>query len=87
MKVLMLYRTHSETERVALDYARDFSMQTGTDLSLIDCDSPEGVSLARLYDIVDYPAILATAEDGSLLQLWQGSALPRIGEVSYYNNR
>jgi len=84
MKVVMLYRPNSATERLALDFVRDFTMQTGHELPMVDIDTPEGVDLTRLYDIVTYPAIIATADDGSLLQLWQGEPLPRISEVGYY---
>ena len=87
MKVIMLYRPNSATERLALDFERDFTMQVGSELPMVDVDTPEGTELARLYDIMSYPAILATADDGTLLQLWQGEPLPRISEVSYYGRR
>lgn len=79
-----MYRTNSEAESLARNFAGDFERQTGKKLEIMDADSREGVELARLYDIVSYPAILARTGDGVLLQLWQGEPLPRISEVSYY---
>lgn len=84
MKALLIYRINSETERLARNFASDFERMTGKRLDIMEADSPEGMELSRLYDIVSYPAILARADDGSLLQLWQGEPLPRINEVSYY---
>lgn len=40
--------------------------------------------MAGLYDIVDYPAFLVTADDGVLVRLWQGQQLPLIDEVASY---
>lgn len=85
MKALLLYRTNSETERLARDFASDFERQTGKKIEVMDADSPEGIELSKLYDVVAYPAILARTDDGTLLQLWQGEPLPRISEVSFYS--
>lgn len=84
MKTLLLYRPNSEHERLVLDYLRDFKMQTGKDLPTMDVDSPEGMQLCQDYDIVQYPAIIATDNDGHVQNTWIGEPLPRISEVSYY---
>lgn len=65
-------------------YLRDFKMQTGKEISTLDIDSPEGMELCRLYDITQYPAILAMDDEGRLQNAWVGEQLPRIGELSYY---
>ena len=82
---MILYRSQSEQERTVLDFERDYSHQTGRDLKLIDLNTVEGADLAELYDIVRYPAVLATTDDGSLLQLWQGEILPLISDVTFYD--
>lgn len=84
MKTLLLYRPNSEHERLVLDYVRDFKMQTGKELPTLDVDSREGIELCRLYDIMQYPAIVVTDEDGKVQNIWAGESLPRVGEVSYY---
>jgi len=85
MKAILLYRTNSETERLARDFAGDYERQTGRKIEVLDADSPEGIDLSKIYDIMAYPAIIAKAEDGTMLQLWQGEPLPRISEVSFYS--
>jgi hypothetical protein len=84
MKTLLLYRPNSPHERVVLDYLRDFKMQTGRDLPTLDIDTPEGIELCRIYDIMQYPAILVRNDDGHMQNIWVGEPLPRIGEVGYY---
>lgn len=84
MKTLILFRPNSEHERVVIDYLRDFQRQTGKVLPQMDVDSAEGMNLCRIYDIVQYPAILATDNEGHVQQLWQGLPLPAMSEVSYY---
>lgn len=63
---------------------RDVKMQTGKDIPLMDADSPDGISLAQIYDIMQFPAVLVTDEDGHLQNSWQGDQFPLIGELSYY---
>jgi len=85
MKVAVLYRSNSEQERPVLDFERDYERQTGRPLSLYDLNTRDGWSLASLYDVTQYPAVLATANDGQLLQMWQGDNLPLMNEVMYYD--
>lgn len=84
MKTVLLYRPNTEHERQALDYLRDFSAQTGKKLPTLDPDSPAGTDLCRMYDIVRFPSILVTDDDGALQNLWSGEMLPSFSEVSYY---
>lgn len=86
MKVAVLYRSRSEQERKVLDFDRDYTRQTGRHLDLMDINTRDGWSLASLYDVTQYPAVLATADDGSLLQMWQGDNLPLMNEVMYYSH-
>ena len=53
-------------------------------LEEIDPDSRRGADLCRLYDVVEYPTVIATGEDGKLRNVWRGLPLPLIDEVSYY---
>jgi hypothetical protein len=47
-------------------------------------DTVEGDDMAKLYDIVQYPAFLAIKDDGQLEQLWQGDSMPLMDELVYY---
>jgi methyl coenzyme M reductase alpha subunit len=50
----------------------------------MDPDTREGSNFARIYDIVQYPTIIATADDGKEQHRWAGTPLPLINDVSYY---
>lgn len=86
MRTIMLYRPNSEHARLVADYLRDFESQTGKILPQMDVDSKEGTELCQLYEIMAYPAILVTDNDGRVQRIWQGENLPLVGEVSYYLN-
>lgn len=84
MKTVVLYKPESEHATIVDTFARDFKMQTGKDVALMDAESVEGSELCKLYDIVDYPAIIATDEEGKIQNSWIGLPLPLISELSYY---
>ncbi len=84
MRIAVLYRTNSEHERQVTDFERDFQSRTGRSVELLDVNTVEGDAMAKTYDILRYPTVLAIANDGNLLQMWQGDYMPLINEVSYY---
>jgi hypothetical protein len=87
MKVVVLYRPNSEHGRSVESFIRDFKYQHGTSakiLDLIDIDTRDGVSTASLYDVVQYPAVLVLADNGSLIKSWEGSDLPLMNDISAY---
>ncbi len=84
MKVVVVYKPDSEYARAVTDWLRDFERQTGKKLEEIDPDSRSGASLCRSYDVVEYPTLLALDDNGQLQNMWRGTMLPTISEVSYY---
>ncbi|HJM04334.1 MAG TPA: hypothetical protein QF549_01690 [Candidatus Saccharimonadaceae bacterium] len=70
--------------RTVLDYLRDFKMQTGRELEVMDPESPDGVMFCRAYDIMEFPTLVALSDDGHMQNQWRGLPLPTISEVSYY---
>lgn len=80
----MFYRPSSEHERRALDYLRDFAAQTGKKLPTMDPDSREGIELCRLYDVMQFPTIIATDNEGHVQNVWPPDRLPTYSELSYY---
>jgi hypothetical protein len=84
MKTVMLYRPNSEHERQALDYLRDFAAQTGKKLDTLDPDSREGADISRLYEVMQFPTILATDDEGHVQNMWPPDRLPTYSELSYY---
>ncbi len=88
MRVVILYQSNSEHERKVLEFAHDYhAAQMDRRVELLDLNTREGAAMAQLYDIVQYPAVLALADNGSLLQFWQGEQLPLMNEVAYYQNQ
>ncbi len=87
MKLLVLYRPNSENSRTVESFIRDFRYQHEADadrMSVVDIDSRDGSATASLYDVMEHPAILALADDGSLIKAWVGVSLPLMDEVAGY---
>ncbi len=88
MKVVILYRPKSEHSREVEEYVHDFvrTQPTTRRVESVDVDSREGIALAELYDITQYPAVLAISNDGSLLNSWLGK-FPLMDELAYYTSQ
>ncbi len=85
MKVLVLYRPHSEHGRLVEEFIHDFQARHHDGrLEVMDIDSRDGSATASLYDVVQYPAILVLQGDGYLHKSWEGSQLPLMDEVAAY---
>ncbi len=84
MKAYIAYKYESDHARAVIDYLRDFEQRTGRTLETIDPESRQGETLCRTYDIIEYPTVIATDNNGILQRQWRGLPLPLIDEVSYY---
>ena len=84
MRVAVVYKYESDHAREVMDYLRDFSRQTGHEIEEIDPDTPAGTDFCRVYDIVEYPTMVALDRSGQLQAMWRGRPLPTISEVSFY---
>jgi hypothetical protein len=85
MKVLILYRPHSEHARIVEEFIREFQARHESEhLEILSLDTREGSSAASLYDIVQYPAILVVQDFGRLQKSWEGPQLPLMQEVASY---
>jgi len=51
---------------------------------MLSLNTRDGAATASLYDVMQYPAILAIANDGSILNMWAGERLPLMDEVAGY---
>lgn len=87
MRVVVLYRSNSEHERAVLEFEHEYTRRTNRTLQLSDINTRDGASMATLYDIMQYPCVLALANDGQMIQMWQGEHLPLINEVTYYDQQ
>lgn len=84
MRVVVVTKDNTEYAREVSDYLRDFQAQTGHTLEVLNPESSEGVMFTGTYDIMQFPTLIAIADDGQIQQTWVGTPLPTINEVSYY---
>lgn len=86
MKLLIFYRPNSEHARSVEMFIRDFQRQYATDakLEIMDLDTRDGAAMASLYDVLQYPAFLAAADDGVLIRAWEGKELPLMADIASY---
>lgn len=81
---MIFYKSASDHARDVIEFLHDFEKRTARKIEEIDPDSRRGTALCRLYDVVEYPTLIATTDDGQLRNKWRGLPLPTIEEVSYY---
>jgi thioredoxin-like negative regulator of GroEL len=86
MKVVVLYRPSSEHSRKVEEFAHDLERRGSGKVELVSVDTRDGSATASLYDVMQYPAVLALKNDGQLLKDWQGNTMPLLNEVSYYTS-
>jgi len=86
VKLLILYRPDSEHSSAVDAYVREFKRRydLGDRVELVSLNTRDGAATASLYDIMSYPGLLALADNGSVLNIWQGEPLPLMDEVAGY---
>ena len=84
MRIVVVYKDASDHGREVREYIDDFERQTGLKIEQINPNDGRNQFFLQAYDIVEYPTILAIADDGRLLQMWRGRPLPLTNEVAYY---
>ena len=83
MKARLIYRFDGPQQIRVDALLRDLGDHWATKIGLIDNQTRAGADLARLYDIVDYPALLITMDDGRQLELWQVT-WPLLSDIIHY---
>lgn len=86
MRVVCVWRRESDYGRSVEEWLRDFERRKGEEgvIEEMDPDTREGVEFCRVYDVVEYPTILALDDKGAVLGSWRGKMLPTFDEVSYW---
>lgn len=84
MRVVVLTKERTDYARDVETFLNDFRRVTGRELEVLDPESPAGVSFCRVYDILQFPTIVALSDDGQMQNQWRGLPLPTISELSYY---
>jgi hypothetical protein len=86
MKIVILYHPNQEFAGLAQDFKRDFEQRhQGHKVELASLETVEGAEMAKLYDVVRYPAILVMRDNGALQKLWQDQPFPLMDEVAAYS--
>lgn len=80
-----MYRPDSEHARLVEEFIHDYQRQHDSGkLEILNIDSRDGIATASLYDVMQYPTILALRDDGSILRSWEGETLPLMDEIASY---
>lgn len=87
MKASILYHPNAEFSRMVEQYVKDFARFHQQEIELVSLETREGADMARLYDIVRYPALLVVDGRNALARQWQGDKLPLMDEVVSYLRR
>ena len=84
MRVVIIWRDESDYGRTVTEWLHDCERRIGVAPESLSPDEPEGESICRAYDVVEYPSMLAIDDGGKVMQMWRGRDLPRIDDVAYY---
>lgn len=84
MRVVCVWRRESDYGRAVEEWLTEFAKRTGEEIENMNPDTREGVGFCRVYDVVEYPTILALDDNGAVLASWRGKMLPTFDEVSYW---
>lgn len=87
MRIIIIYRPISEHGRIVEEYAHELEKSHGVTPELLSIDTREGADMARLYDVVAYPTILALRNDGSFADMWSGEHLPLVNDIIAYTRQ
>ena len=82
MKTTLLYSKNSDNQTAFVDFERRYLQETGKEILKYDKDTVDGAAIAALYDILRFPSLFITRDDGTLIQLWN-TDLPQLSEVLY----
>lgn len=84
MRAVVLYHPISDHAGQVEGYVHDFKRFKGKEIEKLSLETMEGSELARLYDVVRYPAILVIGPDGRLQKMWQAPEMPLMDELDSY---
>lgn len=87
MRVFCLFRPNTDTERSVIELTAEMKRRYNQELECISVDTKEGAQLARVYDILQFPAVVATDSNGAVQKTWDDGSLPLMNELSYYLNQ
>ncbi|MCA9347565.1 hypothetical protein KC930_03235 [Candidatus Saccharibacteria bacterium] len=87
MRVFALFRPNTDQETRLNELNRELFRRSNNQIEIVSVDSREGSELAKVYDIMRFPAVVAVDLDGHVQSLWDDESLPLINDISYYLNQ
>lgn len=84
MRLICLYKDGEDYTREVTDWIAEFEHDTGKKVEVMDPESVEGEMFTKARDMLQWPAVVAIADDGSVLQEWKGTPMPQFDEVLFY---
>jgi hypothetical protein len=86
MRIVILYHPESDHSRTVEEYTHDF-MRRNPEVKMesLSVDTLIGARTAELYDIMQYPSMIALRDDNSMAKSWVGLPLPLMNEVAYFS--
>ena len=87
MRIVVIYREYSDHAREVVEWIDQFERRSGRTVEQMDPDSPDGETFRTAREIMQYPTITVTDDDGKPYNIWSGSPLPVIDEVMGFVTR
>lgn len=84
MRAICVWRKDTDYARETEEWLEDFQYQTGREIEKLDPDTVEGEIFCSTYDVVEYPTLAVTDDEGKMAAQWRGVPLPLISEVLYF---
>lgn len=86
MRLAILYHPKSDHVGKVEEYAHEYHRRhPDRELELVSLETKPGWEMAKLYDVVRYPAVLAIEKDGHMAAMWQEEQLPLMSEIDSYS--
>lgn len=83
MTVYLLYNKSTAAERKMADLGVKLE-EAKVNFELVDADTARGIAVATDYDVMARPAIILTAHDGGVLEVWpEEDRFPSVQELAY----
>lgn len=80
MKLYLIDRMPS-SDRLAVEELKQRLTESHITFDTLDADSRDAQAKNEIYDIVSFPAILITQDDGTLIRLWQ-RGIPTTADIA-----
>ena len=88
MKITLLWNEQTDYASEVREWLGDYEHDTGrvADIRQLDPETMEGSDYAGAYDILQYPAVVVTDDDGKVMKMWKGTPMPQIDEVAFWGS-